>query len=246
MDISDLTIKICRHAKSKQNSGCLDIRSIGDHRIPLADGAEEEAMKVGRENAEFLRTKGTLFYRSPYLRVRQTMDNILIGANLMSEAGEPLVRVYEDPQLREVEHGYKDIDEQEPLREIHGWFYYRYEGGESPADCYDRCASFIESMMQQVRRKDGTKQVFICTHGLAARVLVMRFLYLSVEQFESIKNPLNCDIITIAPRDRLHAPQFTSQRWGVEGLRLYDEAMPVNVDNQRAGAVTPAKRATSE
>ncbi len=130
MDISDLTIKICRHARSVQNTGCLDVRDIGDHRIPLAEGAEEDARQVGRENSEFLRTPGTLLYRSPYLRVRQTMDNILFGAGLMSSSGEPLVRVYEDPQLREVEHGYKDVDEQQPLREVHGWFYYRYEGGE--------------------------------------------------------------------------------------------------------------------
>ncbi|MBX9667337.1 MAG: histidine phosphatase family protein [Candidatus Obscuribacterales bacterium] len=234
MDISNLTIKICRHAKSKQNSGCVNVSDVGDHRVPLDEGAEEEALRVGRENIDFLRTEGTLFYRSPYLRVRQTMDNILIGANLMSPEGEPLVRVYEDPQLREVEHGYKDIDYQQPLREIHGWFYYRYEGGESPADCYDRCATFIESMMQQIRRK-GTKQVFICTHGLAARVLVMRYLYLSVEQFESIENPDNCDIITIAPREKLLQPQFTSRRWGVEGLRLFGSS----TQSRTAGAVTP-------
>lgn len=55
MDISDLTIKICRHAMSKQNSGILELRDIGDHRIPLAEGAEQEALKVGRENVEFLR-----------------------------------------------------------------------------------------------------------------------------------------------------------------------------------------------
>ncbi len=143
------------------------------------------------------------------------------------------------PSTSEVEHGYKGIDEQEPLRKIHGWFYYRYEGGELPADCYDRCASFIESLMQQVRRKEAG-QVFICTHGLAARVLVMRFLYLSVEQFESIENPRNCDIITIAPRAKLVEPQFTSRRWGVVGLRLYEDGSSKSIE-QHAGAVTPIK-----
>ena len=220
MDITDLTIKICRHAKSKQNSGCLDVRDIGDYRIPLADEGAAQALQVGRENAAFLRAPGTLFYRSPYLRVRQTMENILLGANLQSPGGEPEVRVYEDPQLREVEHGYKSVDEQERMRELHGWFYYRFEGGESPADCYDRCASFIESMMQVISRKHGIHQVFICTHGLTARLLVMRFLYLTVEQFEIMENPQNCDVITIAPRHKLVNPQFVSRRWGVEGLRL--------------------------
>ncbi len=224
MDITDLTIKICRHARSKQNTGCLDIRDIGDYRVPLADEGSAQALQVGRENALFLRTPGTLFYCSPYLRVRQTMENILLGAGLQLPSEAPDVRVYEDPQLREVEHGYKCVDEQEPMRELHGWFYYRFEGGESPADCYDRCASFIESMIQQVRRKPGTRQVFICTHGLTARLLVMRFLYLSVEQFELMENPQNCDVITIAPRAKLLNPQFVSRRWGVVGLRLSQES----------------------
>lgn len=224
MDITDLTIKICRHGKSKQNTGCVDIRDVGDYRVPLADEGLDEALQVGRDNAEFLRAPGTLFYRSPYLRVRQTMDNILRGAGLQLPGGEPAVRVYEDPQLREVEHGYKSVDDQITMRELHGWFYYRYEGGESPADCYDRCASFIESLMHQVRRKTGTRQVFICTHGLTARLLVMRFLYLSVEQFELMQNPHNCDVITIAPLDTLVNPQFKSRRWGVVGLRLYEDA----------------------
>lgn len=128
------------------------------------------------------------------------MSGILSGADLVAANGDSVVRVYEDPRLREVEHGYRSVEEQESLRQIHGWFYYRYEGGESPADCYDRCATFIENLLDHVRRKDGVRQVFICTHGLTARLLVMRFLYLTVEQFESMKNPDNCDVITIAPR----------------------------------------------
>lgn len=223
MDISDLTIKICRHAESQQNTGCLDVRDVGDHRIPLSDKGEEQALRVGLENADFLQRSGTLFYRSPYLRVRQTMDKILEGAGLMVPGEEPQVRVYEDPRLREVEHGYSDVNEQESLRELHGWFYYRFEGGESPADCYDRSASFIESMMQQVVRKPETRQVFICTHGLTARILVMRFLYLTVEQFELLENPGNCDVITIAPKATLLDPQFATRRWGVTGVRLHQE-----------------------
>jgi broad specificity phosphatase PhoE len=223
-DITDLTIKICRHAQSQQNTGSIDIREVGDYRVPLADEGAKQAFQTGRDNADFLRGPGTLFYRSPYLRVRQTMDNILIGAGLAVPGGEPMVRIYEDPQLREVEHGYKDVNEQERMREIHGWFYYRFEGGESPADCYDRCASFIEGMMQQVRRKRGTSQVFICTHGLTARLLVMRYLYLTVDQFERLENPHNCDVITIAPRMTLDNPQFASRRWGVIGLRLREDS----------------------
>ncbi len=62
------------------------------------------------------------------------------------------------------------------------------------------------------------------THGLALRVFVMRFLHLTVEQFDEIANPHNADIITLGPRETIQAPQFVSGRWGVEGLRQYTES----------------------
>lgn len=49
----------------------------------------------------------------------------------------------------------------------------------------------------------------------------MRFLHLTVEQFDQIANPHNADIVTLAPWKTLKSPQFTSGRWGVEGLRPY-------------------------
>lgn len=63
----------------------------------------------------------------------------------------------------------------------------------------------------------------IVTHGLTIRCFVMRFLHLSVEQFDSLANPHNGEVITLADRDSLDRPMFTSGRWGVEGLRLRDD-----------------------
>ena len=129
------------------------------------------------------------------------------------------MRVYEDPRLREVEHGYDEVAAQEDLRKVHGWFYYRFRGGESPADCYDRTSNFLESMMRQAERKD-TDHVLIVTHGLTIRCFVMRFLHLTVEQFDALANPPNCAIVTVAARTALASPQFSSGHWGVEGLAI--------------------------
>jgi broad specificity phosphatase PhoE len=131
-------------------------------------------------------------------------------------------RIYVDPRLREVDHGYSDVEDQLPHRELHGWFYYRYKQGESPADCYDRTSHFLESMMREVDRQ-GWEHLLIVTHGLTIRCFVMRFLYLSVEQFELLQNPKNCDVITIARREQLTDPTFTSRKWGVSGLRCIPE-----------------------
>jgi hypothetical protein len=38
-----------------------------------------------------------------------------------------------------------------------------------------------------------------------------------------IANPHNADIVTLAHRETIRAPQFVSGAWGVEGLRRYPE-----------------------
>jgi broad specificity phosphatase PhoE len=74
-------------------------------------------------------------------------------------------------------------------------------------------------MMRQVERKRA-ERVLIVTHGLTIRCFVMRFLHLSVEEFDSLANPRNCAVVTIADRSTLDGAQFTSGRWGVDGLAL--------------------------
>ena len=212
-----MLLKLVRHGLSKANTGEVDPQVIGDFRVPLSDAGIEQARTAGATiGPDFLR--GALIYTSPYLRARQTLRGLFEGAGLPTDPAS-MPTVYEDPRLREVDHGYGDIKSQQELRERHGWFYYRYSGGESPADCYDRTSGFLEGMMRQVLKK-GCGNVLLVTHGLALRCFVMRFLHLSVEQFETIHNPGNCDVITLADRTTLDAPQFTWGHWGVVGLRL--------------------------
>ncbi len=217
-----MQIKLVRHDWSKQNTGEEDAVVVGDPNISLSEkkiNSPEAAKLLG---ADYLRQ--ALMYCSPYRRTRQTKTRILTACGI----AEGEVRVLEDPRLREVEHGYENtVADQEKLREVHGWFFYRFEGGESPADCYDRLCTFIESMHRQARRmkrrSPGGKRpnIVIFTHGLTMRCFVMRYLHLTVEQFESIHNPKNCDIITIGKIKHLkEKPQFTSGKWGVTGLRF--------------------------
>jgi len=211
-----LQIKLVRHGESEANTGKVSAQDIGDHAIPLSARGHEQARITGQAiGAGFLRD--ALVYRSPYLRARETLDGILAGSGL-SPAERGALRIYDDPRLREVEHGYEPIGPQEELRKTHGWFYYRFKGGESPADCYDRTSSFLESMMRQVERKSADR-VLIVTHGLTIRCFVMRFLHLTVEQFDDLANPANCAMVTVGDRATLDDSLFASGRWGVSGLR---------------------------
>ncbi|HSO32568.1 MAG TPA: histidine phosphatase family protein [Labilithrix sp.] len=211
-----VTIKLVRHGESEANIGKVTSQEIGDHEICLSDLGHAQARDAGRTiGREYL--SGGLVYASPYRRTRQTLEDLLDGA---SEGGEDLradLRIYEDPRLREVEHGYDPVPPQEDLRKRHGWFYYRFRGGESPADCYDRTSSFLESMMRQAERRP-TERILIVTHGLLIRCFVMRFLHLSVEEFDMLANPSNGAIVTLADRTTLPDCQFSSGKWGVSGL----------------------------
>lgn len=205
-------ILLVRHGQSKGNTGEEDPREIGDPNLALTEKGRAQARAAGaRVGPAFLRE--CLHYRSPYLRNIQTSDCMLEGAGVTG------VRIYEDIRLREVEFGYDDVPSQENMRKVHGWMFYRFRGGESPADCYDRTSAALESILRQVERKRVGK-VMIVSHGLTIRCFVARFFHLTVEQFESLANPANCDVIRIARENTMDAPQFMCGRWGVTGLKL--------------------------
>jgi broad specificity phosphatase PhoE len=213
--MTSMIIKLVRHGESLANVMGDDQVPLADHQIPLTPRGVAQARDAGAKlGADFL--QNALIYTSPFLRTRQTLTGILEGADLEPEQ----VTTREDPRLREVEHGYADIREQRPMIETHGHFYYRYQGGESPADCYDRVSGFLESFIRSVRKTESQKALIV-THGLALRVFVMRFLHLTVEQFDQMANPHNTDIVTIAQADQLGDCMFTSGQWGVAGLQRF-------------------------
>lgn len=204
-----------RHGESTGNSKEEDPNVVGDPYLRLTEKGRKQAELAGRIVGPDIFRKA-LVYASPYLRTRQTGHCALEGA------GCPEVTIFEDPGLREVEHGYQNVAAQEEMRKIHGWFYYRFNGGESPADCYDRSSAFLETLSRQAERKNKDTAVLF-THGLTMRCIIARFLHLKVEEFEIMSNPKNAEIITIAPHNTLQNPVFKNGRWGVEGIPLRTE-----------------------
>ena len=209
-----MIIKLVRHGESEANTGKIDPFKEKDASIPLSALGHEQALKTGSLiGNDFI--NNALIYTSPYTRTRETLQDILTGA----EANTNDIRIYEDPRLREVDMGYGDPITQHELRKIHGWFYYRFEGGESPADCYDRTSAFLESLMRQVERSKKNN-ILIVWHVLTLRCFVTRFLHLTVEKFEQMHNPNNCEIVTISYKDKIKNPVFINGRWAVDGIRL--------------------------
>ncbi len=212
-----MIIKLVRHGESQANVDDASPSVNADHLVSLTTRGIAQAREAGRIlGKSYLAT--SLIYTSPFRRARQTMAAILEGADLSPDQ----VSVWEDPRLREVDHGYFDVEGQHEMVKKYSHFYYRYRGGESAADCYDRVSGFLDTFVRSIKSR-RSKQALLLTHGLALRVFVMRFLHLTVEQFDEIANPHNADIVTLAHQETIPAPQFVSGAWGVEGLRQYPE-----------------------
>lgn len=68
-------------------------------------------------------------------------------------------------------------------------------------------------------QRSRAQRYLIVAHDMTIRCFVMRFLHLKVEQFESIADLENCDVVTIGPWTDISSPVFETDYWGVTGLK---------------------------
>ncbi|KAG7661266.1 uncharacterized protein J8A68_005262 [[Candida] subhashii] len=138
-----------------------------------------------------------MFYTSPYLRTRQTCNNIIEGIKDL-EGVEYTVR--EEPRMREQDFGnfQQSAEEMEKIweeRAHYGHFFYRIPYGESAADVYDRVASFNESLFRQFKFDNFPNVLVLVSHGIWSRVFLMKWFRWTFEDFESLKNIPHCQYL---------------------------------------------------
>lgn len=80
-------------------------------------------------------------------------------------------------------------------RAHYGHFFYRIPHGELAADVYDRVASLNESLYRQFHYDDFPNILVLVTHGIWARVFLMKWFRWSYEEFESLRNIPHCQYI---------------------------------------------------
>merc|ERR1711870_41782 len=104
--------------------------------------------------------------------------------------GEEGVSVKDDVRLREQEFGNYDSPDMKSLhaeKKKFGTFYYRFPNGESPADCYDRASSFLESLYRSFE-DNSQRNLAIVGHGMMILVTLMRLFRIPVEEYESLES----------------------------------------------------------
>ncbi len=199
-------IILVRHGESMGNVDKQVYLHTPDYAVELTDNGKQQAFELGKQLNDEIGivykysddekyTKAPVkVYGSPYFRTRQTFKEFRKSINVDS--------YYEDPRLREQEWGTRTQENFDDLlrirqaiieqtRDAYGTFYYRFEGGESVADVYDRISSFLDTLWREFEKPDYPRVAIINTHGMAIRAFLMRFFHLTVEEFEVLKNPKN-------------------------------------------------------
>ncbi|GAB4814314.1 hypothetical protein N2152v2_001360 [Parachlorella kessleri] len=195
-------IVVVRHAQSEGNVDNFQYTYVPDPKVPLTAKGWEQALDAGEKLREIMDADGKpyklFFYTSPYLRSKQTYEGLI-----QAFKPEQLVGVQEEVQLREQDFGNfqdaegKKREKAERLR--FGRFFYRFPNGESGADVYDRMTIFEDHLVRDINagRYGYDSTLVLVTHGLAARIFLMRWFHWTVDQFMNVFNPPNAEPIVM-------------------------------------------------
>ncbi|KDP23559.1 hypothetical protein JCGZ_23392 [Jatropha curcas] len=198
-------IILVRHGESEGNIDTDAYATTPDNKIPLTPLGLEQARTAGDHLYNLISDNGNsksnwrvYFYVSPYLRTRSTLREI--GRPFQRER---IIGVREECRIREQDFGNFQVKERmqviKETRERFGRFFYRFPEGESAADVYDRVSSFFESLWRDIdmhrlhHAPTDELNLIIVTHGLTCRVFLMKWFKWTVEQFEQLNNPDNCE-----------------------------------------------------
>lgn len=228
-----------RHGESEGNCDKSVNAVIPNHKVALTPRGHQQAKEAGVVLRDFLlqpcfnnksgnsirNPRLVMFYTSPYLRARQTCQNIV---NQIKDVPEISYDINEEPRMREQDFGNfqstpEGMEKIWTERAHYGHFFYRIPHGESAADVYDRVASFNETLFRQFQQEDFPNVLVLVTHGIWARVFLMKWFRWKYEEFESLRNIPHCQYLIM--KRNLDTHKFTLKTRLLTWDDLDDEEM---------------------
>ena len=186
-------IILVRHGESEGNLDRSRYHTTQDFALTLTPVGVEQAKQAGIRIKGFLGDEKIYVYLSPFFRTRETFQYI------QESIDKNVVKAIEDPRIREQDWGHlRHPDDNKGIieeRDNFSTFYYRIPDGESGADVYDRVSNFLDTLHRDFEKPNFPENVLIVSHGLTMRLFLMRWFHWSVEEFEKLHNPKNCQII---------------------------------------------------
>lgn len=194
-------IFLIRHGQSEGNVDHNAYRIKPDYQLLLTKMGRDQALLAGMDLKKRIGDEKIMFYVSPLWRTRETFKNIIY-----SFTDKTQFNYQEEPRIREQEWGHlKTVEESERInkeRDQFGTFYYRVPDGESGADVYDRMSTFMETLHRDFQKESFPENCALVMHGLSIRLFLMKWFHWTVEEFEYMKNPYNCQIFQMNLNDK--------------------------------------------
>jgi len=188
-------IILIRHGESEGNLDNSLYENTPDYALKLTQNGISQARLAGTEIKLLIGDKSAYVYLSPFFRTRETYKNI------HESIYDNVIKAVEDPRIREQDWGHlRHPDENKGImkaRDEFSTFYFRIPDGESGADVYDRVTTFLDTLHRDFEKPNYPENVLIVSHGLTIRLFLMRWFHWSVEEFERLHNPKNCQIIIL-------------------------------------------------
>ncbi len=214
-----LRIFLIRHAESEANLDQRITAQLPDYRVRLSEQGRRQAYQTGEllrdmllERAHESGSSGfepppIRIWRSPYVRARETSDELLKGLGGLARDGGLILDVREKSNLREQEFGLFDgIPDGDLPRifpreyalyrkaEAHGGrFWAPMPMGESRCDVAERVHAIFGTFHRDAERQN-VADIIVVSHGVTIRAFVYAWMGYDWEWFERAPNPNNCSI----------------------------------------------------
>eukprot|EP00913_Durusdinium_trenchii_P031395 g29395.t1 len=172
-------IILVRHGESVGNRDKTAYQHTPDSKIELTPLGELQGAAAGQQIRTLVGNGTVRFFYSPYMRTRQTLQEILKAFK-----GQQ-IEMCAEPRLREQDFG--NFQEWTgSWRRKFGRFYYRFPNGEAGTDVFDRVSDFWSSLLRSMDTSPVENLVLV-THGLLMRIFCMVYFHWTVEDFREIR-----------------------------------------------------------
>lgn len=182
-------IILIRHAESEGNVNKGLYFSKPDYSMEITSKGVTQAIESADKLEKIIKKEEVAAYVSPFYRTRQTYNVISKLLNISFHREDP--RIIEQEWRGNISKlgSFEGVEKE---RDEYGHFYFRFNGGESCADVYNRVTTFLDTLHRDFEKSNFPKNALIVTHGMTLRIILMRWFHWTVEEFELIRNPANC------------------------------------------------------
>ncbi len=170
------------HTSGRDEDGKIHCSELPEMRRPLTATGRKQSLTAGVHLREIIGGESVRFYVSPYLTARQSFE-FLGGSFDISKC-----HYVDEPRIRNQDFGEHPPEQMLELRKQNkkNPFYFRFPGGESGADVYDRISAFLESMHREWQMPSRADNYVLVSHNSVLQLFLCRWFHWAPATYKTL------------------------------------------------------------